>query len=79
MNGVQTSDAELDGIRVFWAQGKAWLLGDLHGLNIMRDSSGQTRVMDALMLEVPGRMIDENPVVAKAVRLAREKAEGKQE
>jgi RNA polymerase sigma factor (sigma-70 family) len=79
MNGVQTSDAELDGIRVFWAQGKAWFLGDLHGQNIMRDASGQTRVMDALMLEVPGRMIDENPAVAKAVRLAIEKAEGTQE
>lgn len=78
MNGVQTSDEELDGIRVFWAQGKAWFIGDLHGQNIMRDTSGQTRVMDALMLEIPGRMIDENPAVAKAVRLAREKAERKQ-
>ena len=67
MCGTQINDVNMDGVRVFWAFGKPWLLGDLHAYNIMRDFAGQDRVMDALTLEVPGAMISENRAVERAV------------
>lgn len=75
MRGIQISDVNMSGVRVFWADAKAWLLGDLHAKNIMRDFHCIDRVMDALMLEVPGAMISEHPAVARAVSEARRLAE----
>jgi aminoglycoside phosphotransferase (APT) family kinase protein len=72
---LQITDANLHGIRVFWAADQAWLLGDLHAKNIMRDAQGQIRVIDALMLAVPRAMMDCEQL-ATAVAAARMKAAG---
>lgn len=76
MKGIQISDADFNGLRVLWVDGEAWLMGDLHAANIMRDAHGQDRVIDALFMRVPSGMIAENQAVRAAVDLARRKAEG---
>jgi hypothetical protein len=74
--GIQISDADFHGLRVLWVDGEAWLMGDLHAANIMRDAHGQDRVIDALFMRVPSGMIAENQAVRAAVELARKKSEG---
>lgn len=76
MNGVQIADADFHGLRVLWVDGEAWLMGDLHAANIMRDAHGQDRVIDALFMRIPSAMIAENEAVRTAVSLARRKTEG---
>ena len=76
MKGIQISDADFHGLRVLWVDGEAWLMGDLHAANIMRDAHGQDRVIDALFMRVPSGMIAENQAVRAAVDLARKKSEG---
>ncbi len=76
MNGVQIGDPDFHGLRVLWVDGEAWLMGDLHPANIMRDMGGQDRVIDALFMRVPPAMIAENDAVRSAVTLARLKSEG---
>jgi valyl-tRNA synthetase len=75
VGGVQVAQPGLEDIRIVWHQGRAWMIGDLHVRNIMRDSEGQARIMDALILPVPERMARELPAVREAIREARAKAD----
>ncbi len=54
-------------LRIFWHDGKAWMLGDLHIKNIMQDAAGDMRVMDALIGSVPDEMRRDIPEVAQAI------------
>lgn len=76
MKGVQIAHTDFHGLRVLWVDGEPWLMGDLHAANIMRDVHGQDRVIDALVMAVPAQMIADMPEVFRAVKQAREKAEG---
>ena len=62
--------------RLFWIAGKAWLLGDLHQGNIMRDADGQPTVIDALIGSIP--VVAEKAIapLGKAAIEAKEMREG---
>lgn len=63
-------------LRVFWVAGKAWLLGDLHRGNVMRDEDGVPTIIDALIGQVPTSALGSLPALSKAVQEAREMREG---
>lgn len=63
-------------LRVFWVAGKAWLLGDLHRGNVMRDDDGVPTIIDALIGQVPTSALGSLPALSKAVQEAREMREG---
>lgn len=63
-------------VRVFWVDGKAWLLGDLHQGNIMRDADGQPTVIDALIGCIPTAAQNAMAQLHKAVVEAREMRQG---
>ncbi len=58
-------------VAVVWHRGRAWLIGDMHPQNIMRDSEGRARIMDALICPLPPQMERDLPEVAEAVTQAR--------
>jgi valyl-tRNA synthetase len=58
-------------VAVVWHRGRAWLIGDMHAQNIMRDSEGKARIMDALICPLPPHMERDLPQVAEAVTKAR--------
>jgi hypothetical protein len=71
--GIRGSD-----LRVFWLNGRAWLLGDLHRGNIMRDADGNPTVIDALIGSIPLSALEHQPVLSKAIRDARAFREGRE-
>ncbi len=62
-------------IRLFWHEGKAWFLGDLHPGNIMGDAHGAPAIIDALIGEVPEILIRDLPELGLAVAEAKQKVE----
>ncbi len=58
-------------LRVFWHEGKAWFLDDLHHKNIMEDADGNPSIIDALIGVVPDRMIEHIPELKQAIYDAR--------
>ncbi len=56
---------------VMWLENRAWLVGDLHERNIMRDPDGTPTIIDALIGPVP-------PVALKELRWLREAVEDAQ-
>ena len=78
IGGARLQDPEnpqLDHLSVIWHQGTPWFIGDLHSRNIMRDASGRARIMDALIMPVPTRMLHDLPAVQHAADAARQHAE----
>lgn len=63
-------------LRVFWLDGKAWLLGDLHRGNVMRAADGLPTIIDALIGSVPLAILDHQPVLSRAIQDARVLREG---
>lgn len=56
---------------VMWLEDRAWLVGDLHERNIMRDQDGKPTIIDALIGPVP-------PAALKELRWLREATEDAQ-
>ncbi|MFN0077060.1 MAG: valine--tRNA ligase [Prosthecobacter sp.] len=72
--GIQIAGVRgLEDIRIVWHRDRAWMIGDLHAKNIMRDSSGKAVIMDALVAPVPKAMLA-LPAVQTAIREAKAKA-----
>jgi hypothetical protein len=61
--------------RIFWARSQAWLLGDLHIGNIMLDTSGTPTIIDALIGEIPARLLASNGELAETVKQAKANAD----
>ena len=76
MKGLPVRGGLRGDVRVFWVSGKAWLLGDLHRGNIMRDADGRPTVIDALLGTIPDAAVNAVAQLSKAVREAREMREG---
>jgi valyl-tRNA synthetase len=74
VGGVQVNESGLEDIRIVWHRGRAWIISDLHLRNIMRDSSGTARIMDALIVPVPKSLSGKYESVRQAIREAKEKA-----
>ena len=74
VGGIQINESGLEDIRVVWHRGRAWIIGDLHLRNIMRDSEGKARIMDALILPLPKSLSAKYESVRQAIREAKEKA-----
>ena len=74
VGGVQVNESGLEDIRVVWHRGRAWIISDLHLRNIMRDSEGKARIMDALIVPVPKSLTARYESVRQAIREAKEKA-----
>ncbi len=74
VGGIQVADVRgLENIRIVWHHNQAWMIGDLHAKNIMRDADGRALIMDALTAPVPKAML-ELPAVRQAIVEAKEKA-----
>jgi|GEM_PF-4284 len=74
VGGIQVSGIRgLEDIRIVWHRDRAWMIGDLHARNIMRDSSGKAVIMDALVAPVSKAMLA-LPAVQNAIREAKAKA-----
>ncbi len=58
-------------IAVTWLEGAAWLIGDLHERNIMRDAAGFPTVIDALIGPVTPAAHEAVPRLANTVARAR--------
>lgn len=58
-------------VRVFWASGKGWFLGDLHKGNIRRLQTGEPTVIDALVCPIPELALKVSPHLLSAVNAAR--------
>lgn len=58
-------------VRVFWADGQAWCLGDLHQGNIMREADGTPTIIDALIGPVPDHVLRSSFALQAAVQRAR--------
>lgn len=58
------------GLWVFFQSGQAWCLGDLHKGNIMRDSSNQPTIIDALIGAIPPGFIQQLPLLNHTVNRA---------
>ena len=63
-------------LRVFWIGGRAWLLGDLHQGNIMRDADGAPTIIDALVGSIPEAALKAIAQLEKTVTEAREMRQG---
>ena len=52
---------------VMWLEDRAWLVGDLHERNIMRDQDGTPTIIDALIGPVPAAALKELRWLREAV------------
>jgi valyl-tRNA synthetase len=74
VGGIQVAGVRgLEDIRIVWHRDRAWMIGDLHAKNIMRDSTGKAVIMDALVAPVPKAMLA-LPAVQNAICEAKVKA-----
>jgi hypothetical protein len=62
---------------VIWLGGKAWIVGDLHERNIMRDAHGNPTIIDALVGAVSPAMVKELQWLSDAIEDAQALREGK--
>lgn len=58
-------------IWIFWANDRAWGIGDLHRGNIMRMTRGGPTIIDALIGEIPERVLHQVPAIHRAAMLAK--------
>ncbi|TDU66633.1 hypothetical protein EI77_03728 [Prosthecobacter fusiformis] len=58
-------------VRVFWADGRAWCLGDLHQGNIMREVDGTPTIIDALIGALPPNVIRSLAALQTAIHRSR--------
>lgn len=58
-------------IWVFWADGRPWAIGDLHRGNIMRMPHDGPTIIDALIGQIPDRIMRQVPEIHRAVMLAK--------
>ena len=59
-------------VYLFWADGEAWLVGDLHAGNIRLSSTGVPVIIDALIGSVPPAALKAMPQLITAIHQARE-------
>jgi valyl-tRNA synthetase len=74
VGGVMINEPGFEDIRLVWHRGQTWLIGDLHVRNIMRDHTGQARIMGALILPLPSQLEKDYATVRTAVHEAKLKA-----
>ena len=61
---------------VFWQNGQAWVLGDLHRGNIRRDRHGTPTIIDALIGPIPVAILRNHSALQRSVDRARKWREG---
>lgn len=64
-------------VRVFWLDGQAWCIGDLHENNIMRELDGSPTIIDALICPLQPVYYRQESFLQAAVRRARDLREGR--
>ena len=58
-------------LRIIWARGQGWLLGDLHEGNIMLDADEQPTIIDALTGRIPAALLTDSHELRDAVESAK--------